>query len=95
MPCNTITTVQVKLKAEIVRIDWFVETLKQLGHTHIQVTSERVIWRTGVWERTNGMLTERSKERADEVVKSYATTLTKRTLGRAGWQVKTVEQGGR
>lgn len=96
MPCNTITTVQVKLKGEIVRMDMLGEVIQKLGN-HVRILDNRTMlsWATGSYNKKTGVLIERSAEQAEIIKRNYASELTRRTLGRAGWQVKTVEQGGR
>lgn len=94
MPCDTITTVQLKLKPEIVRTDWLKEVIERFGNI-VEQTDAKLTWRTGSYNRKSGLLTERSKQTANKIRQSYAAALTQRTLGRSGWIVKTVEQGVR
>ncbi len=94
MPCDTITTVTLALKPEIVRIEWLKESIERLGNK-VTISTDRLTWATGSYDRKTGKITERTEAAANKIRQGYAAELTKRTLGRAGWKVKTVEQEGR
>lgn len=94
MPCDTITTVQLVLKPSIVRVDWLKTVVERFGNI-VEVNEEQVTWNTGSWNRKTGILIERTEAAAKKLRQSYAAELTRRTLGRAGWQIKSIEQGGR
>jgi hypothetical protein len=94
MPCYTVTTVQLKLKPEIVRMEWLEEVIRKLGYA-VNRRDSLITWSTGYYDRQNGVLSERTEQAASRIRQSYAAELTRRTLGRAGWQVKTVEHGGK
>lgn len=89
MPCDTITRVQLKLKPEIVRADWLKAVVENFGHSRVTISETRITWDTGYYDRKTGTLVERTLEQANRIRQSYAAELTRRTLGRAGWQVRT------
>lgn len=94
MPCDTVNIVSLVLKPEIVRIEWLKETVERFGN-QVMVENDKLTWRTGSYDRKTGILIERTVAAANKIRQSYAAELTRRTLGRAGWNVRTVEQGGR
>lgn len=89
MPCYTVTKVTLALKGEIVRMEWLKSVIERVtGQTARQVHNDLITWNTGQYDRKTGLITERTKERVNQIRTSYAAELTKRTLGRAGWQVR-------
>lgn len=94
MPCETVTIVSLVLKPEIVRIEWLKNVIERFGN-EVAAENDRLTWRTGSYDRKTGKLTERTVAAANKIRQNYAAELTKRTLGRAGWKVKAVVQGGR
>jgi len=88
MPCDTIRTVSLKLKADSVDSELLKGTVEKLGHRNVRVTESGVSWDTGYYDRESEEIVERNNVSANAIRQSYAQRLVEKNLNRFGWQVQ-------
>lgn len=91
MPCYTITTVKLELKAanmELLRKA--VEAVTK--ETRIQTEGQKMFWYGGSYDKQTGTLTVRKEEQGNLIKRAYTGEVIKDKAKRMGWQVKQTEE---